>query len=192
LTGTQRWPLSVVWQSAETGRFRATSSAGHYDVKFLVHIIDDTLAPEDMALGYKQMIRVEQAWRDMKSTLDMRPVFHWAAAPHSRARGDHGAASGDRCHAAWYVGGVARRSHSHGSYGPACKHLCRRQQALHGAWRHIDADAIHVAQVQVRDQRTRLASRMPPRGRAERLAGSPRRRARLLDSTLQQVLTIQV
>jgi hypothetical protein len=33
-----------------------------------------------MALGYKQMIRVEQAWRDMKSTLDMRPVFHWA--PH--------------------------------------------------------------------------------------------------------------
>jgi hypothetical protein len=63
---------------------------------------------------------------------------------------------------------------------------------LHGAWRHIDADAIHVAQVQVRDQRTRLASRMPPRGRAERLAGSPRRRARLLDSTLQQVLTIQV
>ena len=33
-----------------------------------------------MALGYKQMIRVEQAWRDMKSTLDMRSVFHWA--PH--------------------------------------------------------------------------------------------------------------
>jgi hypothetical protein len=33
-----------------------------------------------MAPGYKQMIRVEQAWRDMKSTLAMRPVFHWA--PH--------------------------------------------------------------------------------------------------------------
>jgi len=44
------------------------------------HGNDDTLSAEDMALGYKQMIRVEQAWRDMKSTLDMRPVFHWA--PH--------------------------------------------------------------------------------------------------------------
>ncbi len=45
-----------------------------------MHGNDDTLSAEDMALGYKQMIRVEQAWRDMKSTLDMRPVFHWA--PH--------------------------------------------------------------------------------------------------------------
>jgi hypothetical protein len=55
-------------------------AAEHYDGKFLVHGNDDTLSAEDMALGYKQMIRVEQAWRDMKSTLDMRPVFHWA--PH--------------------------------------------------------------------------------------------------------------
>lgn len=39
-----------------------------------------TLTPDDMALGYKQMIHVEQAWRDMKSTLGMRPVFH--CAPH--------------------------------------------------------------------------------------------------------------
>jgi hypothetical protein len=33
-----------------------------------------------MALGYKQLQRVEQAWRDMKSGLNLRPVFHWA--PH--------------------------------------------------------------------------------------------------------------
>ena len=58
----------------------AIKAAEHYDGKFLVHGNDDTLSAEDMALGYKQMIRVEQAWRDMKSTLDMRPVFHWA--PH--------------------------------------------------------------------------------------------------------------
>lgn len=31
-----------------------------------------------MALGYKPLMRVEQAWRDMRSTLHMRPVFHWA------------------------------------------------------------------------------------------------------------------
>lgn len=59
---------------------KAIKSSEHYGGKFLVHGNDDTLSAEDMALGYKQMIRVERAWRDMKSTLDMRPVFHWA--PH--------------------------------------------------------------------------------------------------------------
>jgi len=59
---------------------KAIKAAEHYDGKFLVHGNDDTLTVEDMALGYKQLMRVEQAWRDMKSTLDMRPVFHWA--PH--------------------------------------------------------------------------------------------------------------
>ncbi len=33
-----------------------------------------------MALGYKQLQRVEEAWRSMKSGLRLRPVFHWA--PH--------------------------------------------------------------------------------------------------------------
>ena len=58
---------------------KAVKAAEHYDGKFIVHGNDDTLSAEDMALGYKQLMRVEQAWRDMKSTLDMRPVFHWAA-----------------------------------------------------------------------------------------------------------------
>lgn len=59
---------------------KAIKAAEHYDGKFIVHGNDDTLSAEDMALGYKQLMRVEQAWRDLKSTLDMRPVFHWA--PH--------------------------------------------------------------------------------------------------------------
>jgi transposase len=50
------------------------------DGKFVVHSDDDTLSPEDMALGYKQLQRVEEAWRAMKSGLKLRPVFHWA--PH--------------------------------------------------------------------------------------------------------------
>ena len=29
-----------------------------------------------MALAYKQLLQVERGWRDMKSTLDLRPVFH--------------------------------------------------------------------------------------------------------------------
>ena len=31
-----------------------------------------------MALGYKQLQRVEEAWRQLKSGLRMRPVYHWA------------------------------------------------------------------------------------------------------------------
>ena len=51
-----------------------------FDGKFVVHSNDDTLTAEDMALGYKQLQRVEESWRTMKSGLRMRPVFHWA--PH--------------------------------------------------------------------------------------------------------------
>jgi hypothetical protein len=50
------------------------------DGKFVVHSNDDTLTAEDLALGYKQLMRVEQAWRQLKSGLRMRPVYHWA--PH--------------------------------------------------------------------------------------------------------------
>jgi hypothetical protein len=56
------------------------AAAERFDGKFVVHGNDDTLSAEDMALGYKQLQRVEQAWRDMKSGLEIRPVFHWA--PH--------------------------------------------------------------------------------------------------------------
>ena len=59
---------------------KAVMAAEHYDGKLIVHGNDDTLSAEDRALGYKQLMRVEQAWRDLKSTLDPRPVFHWA--PH--------------------------------------------------------------------------------------------------------------
>ena len=50
------------------------------DGKFVVHSNDDTLTAEDMALGYKQLQRVEEAWRSLKTGLRLRPVFHWA--PH--------------------------------------------------------------------------------------------------------------
>lgn len=46
------------------------------DGKFIVHSNDDSLTPEDMALGYKQLLRAEAAWRTLKSGLGMRPVHH--------------------------------------------------------------------------------------------------------------------
>ncbi|MGB2901927.1 MAG: IS1634 family transposase [Candidatus Dechloromonas phosphoritropha] len=59
---------------------QAITELARFDGKFVVHSNDDTLTAEDMALGYKQQQRVEEAWRTMKSGLKMRPVFHWA--PH--------------------------------------------------------------------------------------------------------------
>jgi len=58
----------------------ALKAAERLDGKFIVHSNDDTLSAADMALGYKQLQRVEEAWRSMKSGLNLRPVFHWA--PH--------------------------------------------------------------------------------------------------------------
>jgi hypothetical protein len=48
------------------------------DGKFVVHSNDDSLSPTDLALGYKQLQRVEEAWRTLKSGLRLRPVYHWA------------------------------------------------------------------------------------------------------------------
>ncbi len=59
---------------------RSIAELERFDGKFVVHTNDDTLSAENMALGYKQQQRVEEAWRTMKSGLKMRPVFHWA--PH--------------------------------------------------------------------------------------------------------------
>nr|WP_243646825.1 hypothetical protein [Melghiribacillus thermohalophilus] len=37
---------------------------------------DDTLSVEDVALGYKQLLPVENAFRILKSTLHLRPIYH--------------------------------------------------------------------------------------------------------------------
>ena len=55
----------------------AIKTAERYDGKWVVTSNDDTLSAEDMALGYKQLLRVEQCWRQLKSGIRMRPVYHW-------------------------------------------------------------------------------------------------------------------
>jgi hypothetical protein len=46
------------------------------DGKYLLRCSDPKLSAEDIALGYKQLLEVERGWRDMKTTLDLRPVYH--------------------------------------------------------------------------------------------------------------------
>jgi Transposase DDE domain len=46
------------------------------DGKYLITSSDDTLSPEDIALGYKNLLEAERGFKDLKGTLLMRPVFH--------------------------------------------------------------------------------------------------------------------
>jgi hypothetical protein len=46
------------------------------DGKYLIVTSDDSLSPEDVALGYKQLAAVERAWRTMKTELEIRPMHH--------------------------------------------------------------------------------------------------------------------
>jgi Transposase DDE domain len=47
-----------------------------YDGRYLLRTSDDTLSAEDVALGYRQLAQIEDAFRTLKSTLDLRPIYH--------------------------------------------------------------------------------------------------------------------
>jgi hypothetical protein len=52
------------------------AAEAHLDGKFLISSSDDRLSAEDMVMGYKQLWMVERVWRDLKHSLDIRPVYH--------------------------------------------------------------------------------------------------------------------
>ena len=54
----------------------AAKREAHLDGKWLLRTSDATLTPEDLAAAYKQLLAVEHGWRDMKSSLGLRPVYH--------------------------------------------------------------------------------------------------------------------
>lgn len=71
------------------GRYLKTDSKGRLKVntakirederldgKYLLRTSDDTLSAEDVALGYRQLHEVEDAFRTLKQTLELRPVYH--------------------------------------------------------------------------------------------------------------------
>ena len=67
-------------RTTEGGRLRidqaAVKAEQHLDGKFLLRSSDPTLSAEDIALGYKQLLQIERAWREMKTILDLRPIHH--------------------------------------------------------------------------------------------------------------------
>jgi transposase len=47
------------------------------DGKYLLSTSDQHMSAEDIALGYKQLLEVDRAFRTLKSTLCLRPVYHF-------------------------------------------------------------------------------------------------------------------
>jgi transposase len=46
------------------------------DGKYLLSTSDQHMTAEDISLGYKQLMEVERAFRTLKSTLNIRPIYH--------------------------------------------------------------------------------------------------------------------
>jgi len=46
------------------------------DGKYLLSTSDPDLSAEDVALGHKNLLEAERGFRDLKGTLELRPVFH--------------------------------------------------------------------------------------------------------------------
>ncbi len=67
-------------RTTPTGKLRIdrakVAAQAHLDGKFLLRTSDESLSATDIAQGYKGLYDVERGWRDLKSTLDLRPVYH--------------------------------------------------------------------------------------------------------------------
>jgi hypothetical protein len=67
-------------QHPSTGRLSIdrtkVATEAKLDGKYLLATSDPDLSAEDVALGYKNLLEAERAFRTMKSTLYLRPVYH--------------------------------------------------------------------------------------------------------------------
>ncbi len=55
---------------------KKVTAEARLDGKFLLSSSDDSLSASDMARLYKGLLEVEDSWREMKQTLELRPVYH--------------------------------------------------------------------------------------------------------------------
>jgi transposase len=61
----------------------AVKREAKYDGKWILKT-NTAMPAEEVAMAYKSLWQVERAFREMKSSLDLRPVYHWS---ESRVRG---------------------------------------------------------------------------------------------------------
>jgi hypothetical protein len=70
-----RWIRQLTSGRLVIDRAKVTAEA-RLDGKYLLAVSDPHLTAEDAALGYKNLLEAERGFRDMKTTLLLRPVFH--------------------------------------------------------------------------------------------------------------------
>jgi hypothetical protein len=72
--------LSRYLRQTKTGRLQIdrakVAAEERLDGKYLLSCSDPDLTAEEIALGYKNLREAERAFRDLKTTLELRPVFH--------------------------------------------------------------------------------------------------------------------
>ena len=72
--------LSRYLRQTATGRLmvdrRKVAAEERLDGKYLLSSSDPDLSAEEIALGYKNLREAERSFRDLKTTLELRPVFH--------------------------------------------------------------------------------------------------------------------
>ncbi|MBS4730328.1 hypothetical protein MSM1_19035 [Mycobacterium sp. SM1] len=72
--------LRRLLRRTKTGLLRIDHAAAqreaHDDGKWLLRTSDLTLITEDLAAAYKQLLAVKRGWRDAKSSLGLRPLYH--------------------------------------------------------------------------------------------------------------------
>jgi len=56
--------------------WRRVERDARYDGKYLLRTAT-ALSPEEVATAYKELWRIEAAFRDLKSGLEIRPMYHW-------------------------------------------------------------------------------------------------------------------
>ena len=70
-----RWLRQTASGRLALDRAKITAEA-RLDGKYLLSTSDPDLSAEDVALGYKNLLEAERGFRDLKSTIELRPVFH--------------------------------------------------------------------------------------------------------------------
>ncbi|MGQ9747284.1 MAG: IS1634 family transposase, partial [Candidatus Caldatribacteriaceae bacterium] len=58
------------------GDERVLEEESRYDGKWVLRT-NCSLSPEEVARAYKSLWQVERAFRELKSGLDLRPIYHW-------------------------------------------------------------------------------------------------------------------
>jgi hypothetical protein len=70
-----RWVRQTPGGRLVLDRAKLTAEA-RLDGKYLLSTSDPDLSAEDVALGYKNLLETERAFRDLETTLDLRPIYH--------------------------------------------------------------------------------------------------------------------